>query len=145
MKVLQRLTRKPLHALKVIKHPHMKKLRASMLKLKAALAQEKAETREMLHIYQSYVQGQTKHGEMKVANKQFLDLLKGLGLGVFVVLPFAPITIPVIVKPGKTVGVDILPSAFVAPKGSDKTASPDLKDQKTHHGDTEARRSPEED
>jgi hypothetical protein len=31
---------------------------------------------------------------------------------VFAVLPFAPITIPVIVKLGKSVGVDILPSAF---------------------------------
>jgi hypothetical protein len=127
MKALQRLTRKPILALKVIKHRHMKKLRASMLKLKAALAQEKTETREMLHIYQSYVQGQTKPGEMKVANKQFLDLLKGLGLGVFAVLPFAPITIPVIVKLGKTVGVDILPSAFANLNGPDEKALPDQK------------------
>ncbi|MGS0729206.1 hypothetical protein ACVBKF_23605, partial [Shewanella sp. 0m-11] len=43
---------------------------------------------------------------------QFGDLLKGLGLGVFAVLPFAPITIPIVVKLGKIVGVDVLPSSF---------------------------------
>ena len=90
----------------------MMSLRRSMLRLKAALSQEKAETREMLGIYQRYVQGGAQPDEMKVANKQFFDLVKGLGLGVFAVLPFSPITIPVIVKLGKSVGVDILPSAF---------------------------------
>ena len=43
---------------------------------------------------------------------RFLDILKGLGLGVFAVLPFAPITIPLVVKLGHWVGVDVLPSSF---------------------------------
>lgn len=83
-----------------------------MLALKVALSQEKVETREMLSIYNRYLQGESQPGEMKVANKQFVDIVKGLGIGVFAVLPFSPITIPLIVKLGKYVGVDILPSAF---------------------------------
>jgi hypothetical protein len=100
----------------IFKRKQTLKLRRTMLKLKAALSQEKAETHEMLGIYNRYLQGETKPGEMKVANKQFFDIVKGLGIGVFAVLPFAPITIPVIVKLGKLVGVDILPSAFNEPK-----------------------------
>jgi hypothetical protein len=33
-------------------------------------------------------------------------------LGVFAVLPFAPVTIPLVVKLGQWVGVDVLPSSF---------------------------------
>jgi len=39
-------------------------------------------------------------------------LAKGLGIGIFAVLPFAPLTIPFIIKLGKRMGIDILPSAF---------------------------------
>ncbi len=117
-RILRQLTRKPRHALKLSK----RKLRRSMLKIKRALSQEKAETREMLHIYHMSIKGQTKPGEMKIANKQFFDIVKGLGLGVFAVLPFAPITIPIIVKLGKTVGVNILPSAFNESEDKEKPA-----------------------
>ena len=113
------LKRKSRHALKLSK----RKLRRSMLKIKRALSQEKAETREMLHIYHMSIKGQTKPGEMKIANKQFFDIVKGLGLGVFAVLPFAPITIPIIVKLGKTVGVNILPSAFNESEDKEKPAA----------------------
>ena len=55
----------------------------------------------MLTIYRRYTQGQTSKEELKRANEQFVDILKGLGLGVFAVLPFAPITIPLVVKLGR--------------------------------------------
>ena len=80
--------------------------------VKLALAQEQDETKEMLSIYRKYTKRQASDVEMKIANKQFIDLLKGLGLGVFAILPFAPITIPIVVKVGSMVGVDILPSSF---------------------------------
>ncbi|MBE0371026.1 hypothetical protein PAUR_b1186 [Pseudoalteromonas aurantia 208] len=83
-----------------------------MLALKGALAQEKQETKEMLTIYKRYTMGEGNKSDLKVANKQLVDILKGLGLGVFAVLPFAPITIPLIVKLGQWVGVDVLPSSF---------------------------------
>jgi hypothetical protein len=83
-----------------------------MVALKIALAQEKQETKEMLAIYKRYTQGQTNSAELKRANEQFVDILKGLGLGVFAVLPFSPVTIPLVVKLGRLVGVDVLPSSF---------------------------------
>jgi hypothetical protein len=124
MKVLQRFTASPIHTLKVIKRRHMLTLRRSLLKLKLALSQEKAETRQMLSIYHSYLQGEASAKQMKEANAQFLDILKGLGLGVFAVLPFSPITIPIIVKLGKLVGVEILPSAFADDESSSNQSSP---------------------
>lgn len=83
-----------------------------MLILKDALSQEKQETKDMLVTYKRYTKKQASREELAEANKQFGDLLKGLGLGVFAVLPFAPITIPLVVKLGKIVGVDVLPSSF---------------------------------
>jgi hypothetical protein len=83
-----------------------------MLGIKLALAQERSETKAMLSTYRKYTMRQASRGDMLAANKQFVDLLKGLGLGVFAVLPFAPITIPVVIKVGRWVGVEILPSSF---------------------------------
>ena len=91
------------------------KLKRQLIHVKIALAQEKAETKEMLGIYRRYTIKQATPEEMKQANKQFVDVLKGLGIGVFAVLPFAPITIPIVIKIGKWVGVDILPSSFNDP------------------------------
>ncbi len=91
-----------------------------MLKVKIALAQEKIETKQMLSIYKRYTKRQASSDEMRVANQQFVDILKGLGLGVFAVLPFSPITIPIMIKVGRMVGVEILPSSFIDKKNNDK-------------------------
>ncbi|SFB98053.1 hypothetical protein [Pseudoalteromonas denitrificans] len=114
----------PIRVIKISHKRNRLRLRRTMLQLKVALAQETLETKEMLVIYKRYTQKQASSEELKVANQQFLDVLKGLGLGVFAVLPFAPITIPVIVKLGKVVGVEVLPSSFnslnenkIKPKG----------------------------
>lgn len=87
-----------------------------MVKLKVALAQEKIETKEMLQIYKRYTKRDASIEEMRIANKQFIDILKGLGIGVFAVLPFSPITIPIMIKVGRLVGVEILPSSFIHDK-----------------------------
>jgi hypothetical protein len=91
-----------------------------MLKVKIALAQEKVETKEMLSIYKRYTKRQASAEEMRIANQQFIDVLKGLGLGIFAVLPFSPITIPIMIKVGRMVGVEILPSSFVEQKNEKK-------------------------
>jgi hypothetical protein len=99
-------------------HTKYQKFKASfdfkqkMLTFKEALAQEKDETIEMLAIYRKFTMKKASKTEMKMANSQFFDLLKGTGLGMFALLPFAPITIPVILKLGKMVGVELLPSSF---------------------------------
>jgi hypothetical protein len=83
-----------------------------MFSFKQALAQEKQETIEMLSIYKKFTKRTANKEEMKIAHTQFFDLLKGCGLGVFALLPLAPITIPILLKVGRMVGVELMPTSF---------------------------------
>jgi len=112
MKVWIHFFKAPIRVTSISRRRNFTKLKRQMVALKIALSQEKAETKEMLTIYKKYTKKQATPEELAEANKQFIDILKGLGLGVFAVLPFAPITIPILIKIGKMVGVDILPSSF---------------------------------
>lgn len=112
MKLYKVIHRAPIRVVKIGKRRQQLRFKRAMVALKIALAQEKHETREMLSIYRRYTQGDVSKEELTKANSQFVDILKGLGLGVFAVLPFAPITIPLVVKLGRWVGVDVLPSSF---------------------------------
>jgi hypothetical protein len=88
-------------------------LKRGLLTVKRGLAQETRETKIMLTTYQRFTKGQASKLEMEEANKQFVDVIRGLGLGVLAVLPFSPITLPFIVKLGERIGVNVLPSAFM--------------------------------
>ncbi|WP_028862134.1 hypothetical protein [Psychromonas aquimarina] len=112
MKIYPHIYKAPVRVLRISRRRFWLRLKRDLLVLKGALAQEKQETKEMLITYKRYTQKQATQEEMQAANKQFADILKGLGLGMFAVLPFAPVTIPLIVKLGKIVGVDVLPSSF---------------------------------
>ena len=112
--------RAPIRVTRITRKRRVTQFRRSMIVLKGALAQEKQETKEMLHIYKRYTRGKASKDEMKIANEQFVDLIKGLGIGIVAVLPFAPITIPVVLKLGKWVGVDVLPSSFYVKDDSNK-------------------------
>lgn len=121
MKVWVYFHKAPIRVLLISKRRNFVRLKRSMLKVKVALAQEKIETKEMLSIYKRYTKRQASSEEMRIANQQFVDILKGLGIGVFAVLPFSPITIPIMIKIGRLVGVEILPSSFIAPKKNHKS------------------------
>ena len=112
MRLYKVIHRAPWRVAKISKKRQQLRFRRAMVALKIALAQKRQETKEMLIIYRRYTQGQTNKAELKRANEQFVDILKGLGLGVFALLPFAPLTIPLVVKLGQLVGVDVLPSSF---------------------------------
>ncbi|MBW8182385.1 hypothetical protein [Shewanella nanhaiensis] len=112
MKVYAHVHKAPIRVFRISKRRFWLRLKRDLLILKEALSQEKQETKEMLVTYKRYTKKQASSEELREANKQFGDLLKGLGLGMFAVLPFAPITIPLVVKLGKVVGVDVLPSSF---------------------------------
>lgn len=116
MKVLRHIHKAPIRVLRIKKQSNKLRFRRAMIALKKALAQEKEETKEMLYIYGKYTKGVATKEEIKVANAQFLDVLRGIGLGIFAVLPFAPITIPIIVKLARYVGVEVMPSAFTNKK-----------------------------
>jgi len=107
-----RLFRSPIRLVRVTQKRSRRRIRRDLLVVKQALAQEKEETHEMLIIYRKFTMGKASKSEIKVANEQLADVVKGLSIGIFAALPFAPITIPFIIKLGKVVGVDVLPSAF---------------------------------
>jgi hypothetical protein len=113
MNILLHFIKAPIRVTRITHKRGKLKLQRQMLGIKLALAQEKNETKEMLITYHKYTMRQASSEDMLAANKQFVDLLKGLGIGVFAVLPFAPITIPVVIKVGRLVGVEILPSSFL--------------------------------
>ncbi|PAY02660.1 hypothetical protein CKO50_03175 [Pseudoalteromonas sp. HM-SA03] len=121
MKLIKVVHKAPMRVARISKRRQQIRLRRAMIALKCALEQEKQETKEMLEIYKRYSLGRAQKSELKTANAQLVDILKGLGLGVFAVLPFAPITIPIIVKVGQLVGVDVLPSSFNLKKKPTKT------------------------
>jgi hypothetical protein len=106
------LFRSPVRLARVSHKRGKRRIRRDLLAVKAVLAQEREETREMLTVYRKFTHGEASAQEMKEANKQLVDLLKGLGVGVFAILPFAPVTIPFLIYLGKRFGVEILPSAF---------------------------------
>ena len=110
--ILFHLVRSPIKLARVTHKRGKRRIRRDLLAIKDAFEQEKEETREMLAIYRKLTQGDASKAELGIANEQLVDLAKGLGLGVFAVLPFAPLTIPFIIKLGKRMGIDILPSAF---------------------------------
>ena len=96
-------------------------LKRGLLSVKRGLAQETRETKVMLITYQRFTKGRASKLEMKEANKQFVDVIRGLGLGVLAILPFAPITLPFVVKLGEKIGVNVLPSAFMVDSQDDET------------------------
>lgn len=112
MRIWIHIFKAPIRVVSITRKRQTVKLRRQLVRVKIALAQEKDETKEMLSIYRRYTIRQASPEEMKLANQQFLDVLKGVGIGVFAVLPFSPITIPIVIKLGKWVSVDILPSSF---------------------------------
>lgn len=89
------------------------KVLSSLNKLKDILASESQETTEMLEIYRKYASGEKiDKTTMDKANSQFTDLIKNVGLiGVFA-LPGGMVAIPLLVKLGKKLGIDILPKSY---------------------------------
>ena len=69
---------------------------------------------EMLKIYQKYVTNneQITKEELEQANKQFSDLLKGLGLAGVFALPGGLLAIAFIVKVGEKLGIEIIPEKY---------------------------------
>lgn len=96
-----------------IKRKALIPLKLGLLAVKRGLAQESRETKVMLVTYKRFTKGKASKLEMQEANKQFVDVIRGLGLGVLAVLPFSPITLPFVVKLGEKIGVNVLPSAFM--------------------------------
>jgi hypothetical protein len=147
MVLLRHFHRAPLRVMRLQRRKSMMRIRFSMIRLKTALSQETEETKQMLRIYQHYVTGHVSKEELLFANQQLADVLRATGLGIFAILPFAPVTIPLIVKLGRKLGIEVMPSAF-APKPSTNgkqiepahilDADKDLQNQATEKSETKS-------
>ena len=80
--------------------------------LKEKFTEETESTRTMLKIYSDYVKGESNDEDIEKANKQLNEILKDLSFGLMAVVPFAPITIPMIAKFAKKHNIDLLPEWF---------------------------------
>ena len=81
-------------------------------KLKHMLKTETQESKEMLEIYYKYTQKKASKEELVWANAQLRDVFKTFGIGALLILPFAPVTLPFLIKLAEKLGVDILPDSF---------------------------------
>ena len=80
--------------------------------LRVKFTEETESTRTMLKIYSDYVKGEANNEDIEKANKQLNEILKDLSFGLMAVVPFAPITIPMIAKFAKKHNIDLLPEWF---------------------------------
>ena len=80
--------------------------------LREKFTEETESTRTMLKIYSDYVKGEANDEDVEKANKQLNEILKDLSFGLMAVVPFAPITIPMIAKFAKKHNIDLLPELF---------------------------------
>ena len=91
-----------------------KNIKSALSKIQTILANETRESNEMLKIYQKYVTNneQITKEELEQANKQFSDILKGLGLAGVFALPGGLLAIAFIVKVGEKLGIEIIPEKY---------------------------------
>jgi CRP-like cAMP-binding protein len=68
------------------------------------------------NVYQKSLRREASKEELERANAYFRDYLKMAGIGTLLILPGAPLTIPLAVKIGRAMGVDILPGEAAEPK-----------------------------
>ena len=87
-------------------------IRRVLVLLQITLKQDTESTKEMLKTYYSFTQGNVNEEELEKANKQLNILLKELGFGVLTILPFSPITIPLVARLAKKYQIDIVPEWF---------------------------------
>ena len=91
-----------------------KKIQLYLHRLQESFLEENEENKKMLDIYLKYVEGDASDEDIDYANNQLKQNLKSLGLGVLVVLPFSPITIPYILKKTQEFNIDIIPNWYKA-------------------------------
>ena len=66
----------------------------------------------MLDIYIKYAEGSASNEELDFANEQLKQILKNLGLGILIILPFSPITLPYIFSKAKELNIDLIPNWY---------------------------------
>ena len=80
--------------------------------IQKALLHESEQTRQVIIGYYKFIQGESSEEELYKTNLLLKNILKDLGFGFLVLLPFSPITIPMIAKLAQKYEIDIFPDWF---------------------------------
>ena len=81
-------------------------------KLQQSFLTENIQNKKMLDIYIKYAEGNASEEELDNANEQLKEILKSLGLGILIVLPFSPVTLPYIFSKAKYLNIDLIPNWY---------------------------------
>ena len=81
-------------------------------KLQQSFLTENIQNKKMLDIYIKYAEGNVTEDELENANEQLKEILKSLGLGILIVLPFSPVTLPYIFSKAKELNIDLIPNWY---------------------------------
>ena len=84
----------------------------TLKKLQQSFLTENAQNKKMLDIYIKYAEGSASEEELDNANEQLKEILKSLGLGIWIILPFSPITLPYIFSKAKELNIDLIPKWY---------------------------------
>ena len=84
----------------------------TLKKLQQSFLTENIQNKKMLDIYIKYAEGNVSEEELENANEQLKEILKSLGLGILIVLPFSPVTLPYIFSKAKELDIDLIPNWY---------------------------------
>ena len=84
----------------------------TLKKLQQSFLTENIQNKKMLDIYIKYAEGDVSEEELNNANEQLKEILKSLGLGVLIILPFSPVTLPYIFSKAKELNIDLIPNWY---------------------------------
>jgi hypothetical protein len=91
-----------------------KKIQKFLFKLRDSFLEESEENRRMLDTYANYIDGTASDKEIDEANYQLKQVFRSVGLGILVVLPFSPISIPYVLKKAKEHNIELIPDCYKA-------------------------------
>ena len=89
-----------------------KSFKRTLKKLQQSFLTENIQNKKMLDIYIKYAEGNVSEEELENANEQLKEILKSLGLGILIVLPFSPVTLPYIFSKAKELNIDLIPNWY---------------------------------
>ncbi|MDA0881053.1 MAG: hypothetical protein O3C66_03660 [Proteobacteria bacterium] len=91
-----------------------KRFYKTLSKLQDSFLIENRENKKMLDVYLKMIEGTASDEEINLANSQLQQILKNLGLGILIILPFSPITLPFIFSKAKELNIDLIPNWYKA-------------------------------
>ena len=89
-----------------------KRFYKTLSKLQDSFLTENKENKKMLDTYIKFAEGSASEEELEIANSQLQQIFKNLGLGILIVLPFSPITLPYIFTKAKELNIDLIPNWY---------------------------------